>query len=42
MEEGTELIQRLKAAWGLEGGDPAHPPLPMFTSCCPAWVQVCG
>ena len=29
MEESAELIQRVKA-----GGD-----LPMFTSCCPAWVR---
>lgn len=29
MEEGTELIRRVT-----EGG-----PLPMFTSCCPAWVR---
>ncbi|WP_428565282.1 MAG: [Fe-Fe] hydrogenase large subunit C-terminal domain-containing protein [Solidesulfovibrio sp. DCME] len=29
MEEGTELIQRVT-----EGGT-----LPMFTSCCPAWVK---
>lgn len=29
MEEGTELIKRIK-----EGGV-----LPMFTSCCPAWVK---
>lgn len=29
MEEGTELVQRLT-----EGGQ-----LPMFTSCCPAWVK---
>jgi iron-only hydrogenase group A len=29
MEEGTELIERVKA-----GG-----PFPMFTSCCPGWVK---
>lgn len=29
MEEGTELIERLKE----------HKNLPMFTSCCPAWVK---
>lgn len=29
MEEGTELVQRIK-----KGG-----PLPLFTSCCPAWVN---
>ena len=31
MEEGTELLRRLKG----EG------PLPMVTSCCPAWVKYC-
>ena len=31
MEEGTELISRIK-----NGGT-----LPMFTSCCPAWVDYC-
>ena len=31
MEEGTELLRRLKG----EG------PLPMITSCCPAWVKYC-
>ncbi|MBO8160210.1 MAG: iron hydrogenase small subunit [Thermosipho sp. (in: Bacteria)] len=30
MEEGTELIQRIK-----EGG-----PFPMFTSCCPGWINL--
>jgi len=30
MEEGTELINRLK-----EGG-----PFPMFTSCCPGWINL--
>jgi len=48
MEEGTELLQRLAHAWS--GGVPhtAQPgchshapgPLPMFTSCCPAWVNL--
>ena len=32
MEEGTELIKRVT-----EGGV-----LPMFTSCCPAWVKIFG
>ncbi len=31
MEEGSEFLKRLK-----EGGA-----LPMFTSCCPAWVKYC-
>ncbi|KAF8060297.1 hndD [Scenedesmus sp. PABB004] len=43
MEEATELLGRLKAAWGLAepapDGSPA-PPLPMFTSCCPAWINL--
>lgn len=30
MEEGTELIERIK-----EGG-----PFPMFTSCCPGWINL--
>ncbi|MDR1786350.1 MAG: [FeFe] hydrogenase, group A [Spirochaetaceae bacterium] len=30
MEEGTELINRLTKGTG---------PLPMFTSCCPAWID---
>jgi ferredoxin hydrogenase len=29
MEEGSELLQRMEGAG----------PLPMFTSCCPAWVR---
>ena len=33
MEEGTELLGRLKKALA---GEPVK--LPMFTSCCPAWV----
>ena len=44
MEEGTELLARLRQAWGLEEGGPtgqhAPGPLPMFTSCCPAWVNL--
>ena len=35
MEEGTELLTRLKAA--LVDGKPA--PLPMFTSCSPGWIK---
>jgi len=33
MEEGTELLQRVKA-----GGKGDHP-LPQFTSCCPGWIK---
>ena len=53
MEEGTELLGRLRAAWGLDTPPPsAGPagehnghhgpgPLPMFTSCCPG-AQLAG
>ena len=43
MQEGTELLQRLRHAWDLDGGGAAgHAPgpLPMFTSCCPGWVTM--
>lgn len=33
MEEGTELIQRVK------GGGHGDHPLPQFTSCCPGWIK---
>ncbi len=36
MEEGHELLARLQGA--LAGGANKSP-LPMFTSCCPAWIQ---
>lgn len=36
MEEGTELIHRLKEHIA---GNPDAPPLPMFTSCCPGWIE---
>ncbi len=36
MEEGTELLQRLKAA--LTGGQAV---LPMITSCSPGWIKHC-
>eukprot|EP00890_Picochlorum_soloecismus_P003486 jgi/Picsp_1/4138/NSC_01647-R1_fe-only len=36
MEEGTELIQRLLKKWS---NDP-NVSTPMFTSCCPAWVNL--
>jgi len=35
MEEGSELIERLKKAGTEEG----KKKLPMFTSCCPGWVR---
>ena len=38
MEEGTELLTRVKAA--LTGSDDHHAgPLPMFTSCSPGWIN---
>ncbi|MBU8912435.1 MAG: [FeFe] hydrogenase, group A [Spirochaetales bacterium] len=39
MEEGTELLTRLKGA--LAPDDPQLPPpaLPMFTSCSPGWIK---
>ncbi|MDR2551312.1 MAG: [FeFe] hydrogenase, group A [Desulfobulbus sp.] len=44
MEEGTELIGRIKAAGGQhESEDHGHAPtaLPQFTSCSPGWVKFC-
>ncbi len=35
MEEGTELLMRLKKALV----DKENVPLPQFTSCCPAWIK---
>lgn len=37
MEESNELLQRLTAH--LEGG-PSSEPTPMFTSCCPGWINM--
>ncbi|KAL0234259.1 hypothetical protein PCE1_001296 [Barthelona sp. PCE] len=37
MEEGTELIQRVTE--NILEPTPDARPLPMFTSCCPAWVN---
>lgn len=36
MEEGTELIHRLK---DFITKKPGAAPLPMFTSCCPGWIE---
>nr|AHH85808.1 FeFe-hydrogenase [Tetraselmis sp. GSL018] len=36
LEEGTELLNRLVAN---VKGEPDAPPLPMFTSCCPGWID---
>jgi iron-only hydrogenase group A len=40
IEEGTELIQRVQAALSGDAAAAAAAPLPMFTSCCPAWVTM--
>lgn len=39
MEEGTELVERLK---GFVAGKKDAAPLPMFTSCCPGWIDFVG
>ncbi len=46
MEEGTELLQRLAHAASDHTGEQPHEgahghrtKMPMFTSCCPAWVR---
>eukprot|EP00613_Pedinella_sp_CCMP2098_P052336 CAMPEP_0171900690 /NCGR_PEP_ID=MMETSP0992-20121227/49909_1 /TAXON_ID=483369 /ORGANISM="non described non described, Strain CCMP2098" /LENGTH=468 /DNA_ID=CAMNT_0012529113 /DNA_START=212 /DNA_END=1618 /DNA_ORIENTATION=+ len=36
MEEGNELLKRIK---GFLAQDPDAAPLPLFTSCCPGWVN---
>ena len=44
MEEGTELVGRIKAAGGAHtAGGHGHAPtaLPQFTSCSPGWVKFC-
>jgi NADH-quinone oxidoreductase subunit G len=45
MEEGTELVRRIKAGGksNHEGGVHGHMPmaLPQFTSCSPGWVKFC-
>jgi NADP-reducing hydrogenase subunit HndD len=46
LEEGTELLRRLKAALvghgeGHADGHHAPGPLPLATSCCPAWIKTC-
>ena len=38
MEEGFELIGRVRKALGVSGNEEAGP-LPQFTSCCPGWVR---
>jgi len=39
MEEGTELLTRLKGALAPEGPSAKAPALPMFTSCSPGWIK---
>jgi NADH-quinone oxidoreductase subunit G len=39
LEEANELLKRLEKEGA--GGDNAAPKMPLFTSCCPAWVQFC-
>ncbi|MDR1444463.1 MAG: [FeFe] hydrogenase, group A [Treponema sp.] len=42
LEESAELLKRLERSGS--GGDSAQggtPAMPLFTSCCPAWVQFC-
>lgn len=43
MEEGTELVGRLKAAGDHAPENHGHTPtaLPQFTSCSPGWVKFC-
>lgn len=44
MEEGTELLHRIKArtdadgTTALDNPNALESPLPMFTSCCPGWM----
>ena len=41
MEEGTELLQRLsKKIDGLEPEGPSSHTMPLFTSCCPGWMNL--
>ncbi len=39
MEEGTELIEKIKKYVLNEPSEHELGPLPQFTSCCPAWVR---
>lgn len=39
MEEGTELIEKIKKYVLNEASNHELGPLPQFTSCCPAWVR---
>lgn len=48
LEEATELLNRLASKWSSEGKhahdqshNENHSVLPMFSSCCPAWVRGC-
>jgi iron-only hydrogenase group A len=39
VEEGNELLRRLKAALTGSGAGAPPSPLPMFTSCSPGWIK---
>lgn len=44
VEEGTELLHRLEALQEQQDaafaqGDPGPAPMPLFTSCCPGWMN---
>ncbi len=39
LEEGNELLTRLKHALTGDGGHGHAGPLPLVTSCCPAWIK---
>jgi NADP-reducing hydrogenase subunit HndD len=39
MEEGTELLTRLKNALAPDDPEAEPPALPMFTSCSPGWIK---
>ena len=41
MEEGTELLGRIKAALGDDEEAKKAAPLPMITSCSPGWIKHC-
>lgn len=39
LEEGTELVTKIRRHILHESGDHTTGPLPQYTSCCPAWVR---
>jgi NADH-quinone oxidoreductase subunit G len=40
MEEANELLQRIEISKSGTPDQKAEKPLPMFTSCCPAWINL--